>query len=104
MQVKTAGTPVSIPVCDDFTVRVECLSGERLGANVTWKLRLEDVPPASLPDLRDVGMFSRTAAVKVHRLAGSQCSYPSDGATAAPAPSCGAQGGNHGRVPVGGRG
>ncbi|XP_028356426.2 thyroglobulin isoform X14 [Physeter macrocephalus] len=54
IQVKTAGTPVSIPVCDDFTVRVECLSGERLGANVTWKLRLEDVPPASLPDLRDV--------------------------------------------------
>eukprot|EP00070_Physeter_catodon_P049529 XP_028356423.1 thyroglobulin isoform X10 [Physeter catodon] len=54
VRVKTAGTPVSIPVCDDFTVRVECLSGERLGANVTWKLRLEDVPPASLPDLRDV--------------------------------------------------
>nr|XP_058899033.1 thyroglobulin isoform X16 [Kogia breviceps] len=54
IQVKTAGTPVSIPVCDDFTVRVECLSAERLGANVTWKLRLEDVPPASLPDLRDV--------------------------------------------------
>ncbi|XP_057591090.1 thyroglobulin isoform X2 [Hippopotamus amphibius kiboko] len=54
IQVKTAGTPVSIPVCDDSTVRVECLSGERLGANITWKLRLEDAPPTSLPDLLDV--------------------------------------------------
>lgn len=55
--MKTLGTPVSVPVCDDSAVRVECLTQERLGVNVTWKLRLEDVPPASLPDLRDVGMF-----------------------------------------------
>ncbi|XP_046498238.1 thyroglobulin [Equus quagga] len=54
IQVKTYGTPVSIPVCNDSTVRVECLTQERVGVNVTWKLRLEDVPPASLPDLRDV--------------------------------------------------
>ncbi|KAK1331879.1 hypothetical protein QTO34_007555 [Cnephaeus nilssonii] len=53
-EVKTLGTPVSVPVCDDSAVRVECLTQERLGVNVTWKLRLEDVPPASLPDLRDV--------------------------------------------------
>lgn len=62
--MKTYGTPVSIPVCNDSTVRVECLTQERVGVNVTWKLRLEDVPPASLPDLRDVGMFSCTAALK----------------------------------------
>ncbi|XP_032323561.1 thyroglobulin isoform X1 [Camelus ferus] len=54
MQVKTSGTPVSVPVCGDSTVQVECLSRERLGANITWTLRLEDVPAASLPDLRDV--------------------------------------------------
>ncbi|KAM5314931.1 thyroglobulin [Glossophaga mutica] len=54
VQVPTFGTPVSIPVCDDSAVRVECLTTERLGVNVTWKLRLEDVPPASLPDLHDL--------------------------------------------------
>ncbi|XP_059528341.1 thyroglobulin [Myotis daubentonii] len=54
VQVKTVGTPVTVPACDDSAVRVECLTQERLGVNVTWKLRLEDVPPASLPDLRDV--------------------------------------------------
>lgn len=56
IQVTTARTPVSIPVCDDSTVRVGCLSLDRLGVNVTWTLRLEDAPPASLPDLRDIGM------------------------------------------------
>ncbi|NP_001161890.1 thyroglobulin precursor [Sus scrofa] len=54
IQVTTARTPVSIPVCDDSTVRVGCLSLDRLGVNVTWTLRLEDAPPASLPDLRDI--------------------------------------------------
>ncbi|XP_016071478.1 PREDICTED: thyroglobulin [Miniopterus natalensis] len=54
VQVKLSGTPVSVPVCDDSVVQVECLTAERLGVNVTWKLRLEDVPPASLPDLHDV--------------------------------------------------
>lgn len=53
----TFGSPVSIPVCDDSAVRVECLTRERLGVNVTWKLRLEDAPAASLPGLHDVGMF-----------------------------------------------
>uniref|UniRef100_A0A4W2IQ22 Thyroglobulin n=1 Tax=Bos indicus x Bos taurus TaxID=30522 RepID=A0A4W2IQ22_BOBOX len=54
IQVKTAGTPVSIPVCDDSSVKVECLSRERLGVNITWKLQLVDAPPTSLPDLQDV--------------------------------------------------
>ncbi|XP_054446492.1 thyroglobulin [Pteronotus mesoamericanus] len=54
LQVETLGTPVSIPVCDDSAVQVGCLTSERLGVNVTWKLRLEDAPPASLPDLHDV--------------------------------------------------
>ncbi|XP_078297761.1 thyroglobulin isoform X1 [Panthera onca] len=54
IQAKAFGSPVSIPVCDGSTVQVECVSGERLGVNVTWKLRLQDVPPASLPDVRDI--------------------------------------------------
>ncbi|KAK2095027.1 hypothetical protein P7K49_026443 [Saguinus oedipus] len=52
--VKTFGTPVSIPVCDDSSVQVGCLTRERLGVNVTWKSRLEDIPVASLPDLHDI--------------------------------------------------
>lgn len=86
-----AGSPISISVCDDSSVKVECLSRERLGVNITWKLRLADVPPASLPDLRDVGMFPHTAALKPRGLLGSQCPRPSDGASAAPAPACGAR-------------
>uniref|UniRef100_A0A8C4FDB8 Thyroglobulin n=1 Tax=Catagonus wagneri TaxID=51154 RepID=A0A8C4FDB8_9CETA len=54
IQVTTAGTPVSVPVCDDSTVRVGCLSLDRLGVNVTWTLRLGDAPPTSLPDLHDL--------------------------------------------------
>nr|XP_019579661.1 PREDICTED: thyroglobulin [Rhinolophus sinicus] len=54
IQVTTFGTSISIPVCDDSTVQVECLTPERLAVNVTWKLQLEEVPPASLPDLHDV--------------------------------------------------
>ncbi|XP_060058359.1 thyroglobulin [Erinaceus europaeus] len=52
--VTTLGTPVSIPICDDSTVQVACLTGESLGVNVTWKLRIEDVPAASLPDMRAI--------------------------------------------------
>ncbi|KAM6215082.1 thyroglobulin [Rhynchocyon petersi] len=54
LQVKTLGILVSIPVCDESTVQVECVSVERLGVNVTWRSRLEDIPVASLPDLHDI--------------------------------------------------
>ncbi|XP_006879337.1 PREDICTED: thyroglobulin [Elephantulus edwardii] len=54
IQVMTFGTLVSIAVCDESTVQVECLTVERLGVNVTWRARLEDIPAASLPDLHDV--------------------------------------------------
>ncbi|KAL4842678.1 hypothetical protein H8958_015991 [Nasalis larvatus] len=54
IQVKTFGTPVSIPVCDNSSVQVGCLTREHLGVNVTWKSRLEDIPVASLPDLHDI--------------------------------------------------
>ncbi|XP_006830780.1 PREDICTED: thyroglobulin [Chrysochloris asiatica] len=54
IQAKTFGIPVSIPVCDDSTVLVECLTVERLGVNVTWKSRLEDIPVASFPDLQNI--------------------------------------------------
>nr|XP_016815375.3 thyroglobulin isoform X3 [Pan troglodytes] len=54
IQVKTFGTLVSIPVCNNSSVQVGCLTSERLGVNVTWKSRLEDIPVASLPDLHDI--------------------------------------------------
>uniref|UniRef100_A0A8C6RKV2 Thyroglobulin type-1 domain-containing protein n=1 Tax=Nannospalax galili TaxID=1026970 RepID=A0A8C6RKV2_NANGA len=54
IQVKTFGTLVSSPVCDDSSVQVGCLTSERLGVNVTWKLRLEDISVASLPDLQSI--------------------------------------------------
>ncbi|XP_054217101.1 thyroglobulin isoform X4 [Homo sapiens] len=54
IQVKTFGTLVSIPVCNNSSVQVGCLTRERLGVNVTWKSRLEDIPVASLPDLHDI--------------------------------------------------
>ncbi|XP_042555885.1 thyroglobulin isoform X1 [Dipodomys spectabilis] len=54
IQVKTFGSLVSIPVCDNSSVQVGCLTAERLGVNVTWKARLEDLPAASLPDLYDI--------------------------------------------------
>ncbi|XP_048214590.1 thyroglobulin [Perognathus longimembris pacificus] len=54
IQVKTFGSLVSIPVCSNSSVRVECLAAERLGVNVTWKSRLEDLPAASLPDMYDI--------------------------------------------------
>ncbi|XP_039096126.1 thyroglobulin [Hyaena hyaena] len=54
IQAKMFGASVSVPVCDGSTVQVECATAERLGVNITWKLRLQDVPPASLPDLRDI--------------------------------------------------
>lgn len=72
MQAKAFGSPVSIPVCDGSTVQVECVSGERLGVNVTWKLRLQDVPPASLPDVRDIGMFSCASALRARSLSETQ--------------------------------
>ncbi|XP_008568520.1 PREDICTED: thyroglobulin [Galeopterus variegatus] len=54
IQVKIFGTSVSIPVCNNSSVQVGCLTTERLGVNVTWKSRLEDIPVASLPDLYDI--------------------------------------------------
>ncbi|XP_037658919.1 thyroglobulin isoform X3 [Choloepus didactylus] len=52
--VRASGDPLSLPVCDDSAVQVECLSMERLGVNVTWKARLQDIPEAALPDLHDI--------------------------------------------------
>lgn len=63
-QVKTDRTLLSSPACMDSSVQVGCLAADRLGVNVTWKSRLEDIPVASLPDLRDIGMFFCTAASK----------------------------------------
>ncbi|XP_004580794.2 thyroglobulin [Ochotona princeps] len=54
IQVKTLGTPLSIPACDNSSVQVWCLTGERLGVNITWKSRLQDVPAASFSDLHDI--------------------------------------------------
>lgn len=57
--------------------------------NVTWKLQLEEVPPASLPDLHDVGTFPRIAALKKRlcRLSESPFPHLSNGASEAIMPS-----------------
>ncbi|NXO00111.1 THYG protein, partial [Rhinopomastus cyanomelas] len=54
LQVNAFGNTVSVSVCDDSTVYVECLSEDRLSVNVTWKTQLDNIPAASLPDLHDI--------------------------------------------------
>ncbi|XP_071593034.1 thyroglobulin [Heliangelus exortis] len=54
LQVNTFGNTGSVSGCDDSTVRVECLSVDRMGVNVTWRTPLENIPAASLPDLHDI--------------------------------------------------
>uniref|UniRef100_A0A5F8G4Q9 Thyroglobulin n=1 Tax=Monodelphis domestica TaxID=13616 RepID=A0A5F8G4Q9_MONDO len=54
IQGNTFGAVFSFPVCDDSTVQVECLTGERLGVNVTWSSQLEDIPATSFPDFHDI--------------------------------------------------
>ncbi|KAM4687620.1 thyroglobulin [Discoglossus pictus] len=56
IQVSSFGSRSSsaVPVCDESTVYVECLSEERLGVNITWRAQLEDIPQTALPDLHDV--------------------------------------------------
>uniref|UniRef100_A0ABM5GDE2 Thyroglobulin n=1 Tax=Pogona vitticeps TaxID=103695 RepID=A0ABM5GDE2_9SAUR len=54
IQVNALQHPVSVPVCDDSSVRVECLAADRLGVNVTWRTLLEDIPASLLPDLHNV--------------------------------------------------
>ncbi|XP_053571924.1 thyroglobulin [Bombina bombina] len=48
-----SGDSKAVPVCDESTVYVECLSADRLGVNVTWRAQLEDIPQ-SLPSLHDI--------------------------------------------------
>ncbi|XP_015264322.1 PREDICTED: thyroglobulin-like, partial [Gekko japonicus] len=54
VQANTLERLVSVPICGDSAVRVECLSADRLGVNVTWTAVLEDIPAASLPDLHNI--------------------------------------------------
>ncbi|XP_033012001.1 thyroglobulin-like [Lacerta agilis] len=54
IQVNGFGHLVSVPVCDDSSVLVQCLAVDRLGVNITWRAFLEDVPAASLPDLHNI--------------------------------------------------
>ncbi|XP_067888732.1 thyroglobulin [Heterodontus francisci] len=54
IQVAIAGKTVMVPVCDDSTVSVECLSTDHLEVTVTWKVQLADIPASSLPDLHDI--------------------------------------------------
>uniref|UniRef100_A0A8C3JGU4 Thyroglobulin n=1 Tax=Calidris pygmaea TaxID=425635 RepID=A0A8C3JGU4_9CHAR len=54
LQVNAFGNTDSVSVCDDSTVYVECLSVDRLGVNVTWRAKLENIPASSLPDLHDI--------------------------------------------------
>ncbi|KAJ8415766.1 hypothetical protein AAFF_G00403230 [Aldrovandia affinis] len=43
-----------LPVCDDSSVSLECVTEETLRAKLTWTARLSDVPVQALPDLHDV--------------------------------------------------
>nr|XP_021510792.1 thyroglobulin [Meriones unguiculatus] len=54
IRVKAFGTLGSSTVCDNSSIQVACLTAERLGVNVTWKLQLEDISVASLPDLHSI--------------------------------------------------
>ncbi|XP_076412115.1 thyroglobulin [Peromyscus maniculatus bairdii] len=54
IRVKTFGTLFSSTVCNNSSVQVGCLTAERLGVNVTWKLQLRDISVASLPDLHSI--------------------------------------------------
>uniref|UniRef100_A0A670JRN4 Thyroglobulin n=1 Tax=Podarcis muralis TaxID=64176 RepID=A0A670JRN4_PODMU len=54
IQVNAFGHLVSVPVCDDSSVLVQCLAADRLGVNITWRAFLEEVPAASLPDLHNI--------------------------------------------------
>ncbi|XP_062836087.1 thyroglobulin [Anolis carolinensis] len=54
IQVNTFEHLLPVPVCGDSAVRVQCLAVDRLGVNVTWRVLLEDVPAALLPDLHNI--------------------------------------------------
>ncbi|KAK9403012.1 thyroglobulin-like [Crotalus adamanteus] len=52
--VSTLGNLVSVPVCGDSAVLVQCAAADRLGVNVTWQAMLKNVPVTALPDLYDI--------------------------------------------------
>ncbi|KAM3840976.1 thyroglobulin [Vipera latastei] len=54
IQVNTLGNLVSVPVCGDSAVLVQCAAADRLGANITWQAMLKNVPATALPDLYDI--------------------------------------------------
>uniref|UniRef100_A0AAZ3SG61 Thyroglobulin n=1 Tax=Oncorhynchus tshawytscha TaxID=74940 RepID=A0AAZ3SG61_ONCTS len=56
-------TSVSVSVCDESSVSVECESEESVSVQVSWRALLSDLPVSVLPDLHDIvvcpaGMFS----------------------------------------------
>ncbi|XP_029142343.1 thyroglobulin-like, partial [Protobothrops mucrosquamatus] len=56
IQVNTLGNLVSVPVCGDSAVLVQCAAADRLGANITWQAMLKNVPATALPDLYDIAL------------------------------------------------
>ncbi|XP_029141925.1 thyroglobulin-like, partial [Protobothrops mucrosquamatus] len=54
IQVNILGNLVSVPVCGDSAVLVQCAAADRLGANITWQAMLKNVPATALPDLYDI--------------------------------------------------
>ena len=42
-------------VCEEGSVRVECVSEGRVTLEVVWRASLHDLPVAALPDLHDIG-------------------------------------------------
>ncbi|KAM9308463.1 thyroglobulin [Gastrophryne carolinensis] len=54
IQVDALDVSESVAVCDDSTVYVKCLTSSRMGVNITWTARVQEIPESVLPTLHDV--------------------------------------------------
>ncbi|XP_015212882.2 thyroglobulin [Lepisosteus oculatus] len=78
LQMNSFGKSVSVSVCDESTVTLECLSAKRMRANITWKAQLGDIPTEALPDLHDIdnAFVSRNLVKGIIDLIGSGVFWP----------------------------
>ncbi|MBN3300553.1 THYG protein, partial [Amia calva] len=54
LQTTFRGKTSSVSICDDSAVALECVSSQRLMAEITWKAQHGDFPIAALPDSHDI--------------------------------------------------
>ncbi|XP_073488945.1 thyroglobulin [Aquarana catesbeiana] len=54
IQVTTLGGRGTVPLCDDSTIHVECLTSTRMGVNVTWTAQIYKIPESLLPAFLDI--------------------------------------------------